>query len=191
MPLKAMKGHAHKGCWTCPRLPTRVLLSSGQRKTRERKGGEGGHPGPGKGVCPSREGSLSQERRPARSGPSHEEACQHISRGRCWVKSGSLGPGVFTAGDGVRERPQETKPVAEEPGGALQPIQQPRSHALGNSAPWWTHGEASEVQVAQSSDSLRPQGLQPARLLCPWDSPGKNTGVGSRSLLQGIFPTQG
>ena len=34
-------------------------------------------------------------------------------------------------------------------------------------------------------------GLQPARLLCPWDSPGKNTGVGCRFLLQGIFPTQG
>ena len=31
----------------------------------------------------------------------------------------------------------------------------------------------------------------PARLLCPWDSPGKNTGVGCHSLLQGIFPTQG
>ena len=30
-----------------------------------------------------------------------------------------------------------------------------------------------------------------ARLLCPWDSPGKNTGVGCHSLLQGIFPTQG
>ena len=26
---------------------------------------------------------------------------------------------------------------------------------------------------------------------CPWDSPGKNTRVGSHSLLQGIFPTQG
>ena len=34
-------------------------------------------------------------------------------------------------------------------------------------------------------------GLWPARLLCPWDSPGKNTGVGCRALLQGIFPTQG
>ena len=31
----------------------------------------------------------------------------------------------------------------------------------------------------------------PSRFLCPWDSPGKNTGVGSLSLLQGIFPTQG
>ena len=26
---------------------------------------------------------------------------------------------------------------------------------------------------------------------CPWDSPGKNTGVGCHALLQGIFPTQG
>ena len=34
-------------------------------------------------------------------------------------------------------------------------------------------------------------GLWPARLLCPWDSPGKNTGVGCHTLLQGIFPTQG
>ena len=30
-----------------------------------------------------------------------------------------------------------------------------------------------------------------ARLLCPWDPPGKNAGVGCRALLQGIFPTQG
>ena len=29
------------------------------------------------------------------------------------------------------------------------------------------------------------------RLLCPWDSPGKNIGVGCYFLLQGIFPTQG
>ena len=41
------------------------------------------------------------------------------------------------------------------------------------------------------SDSLRPYGLQPCRLLCPGNSPGKNTGVGSHSLLQGIFLTQG
>ena len=41
------------------------------------------------------------------------------------------------------------------------------------------------------SDSLRHYGLQPARLLCPWDSPGKNTRVGCHALLQGIFPTQG
>ena len=40
-------------------------------------------------------------------------------------------------------------------------------------------------------DSLQPHGLQPARLLCLWASPGKNTGVGCHALLQGIFPTKG
>ena len=30
----------------------------------------------------------------------------------------------------------------------------------------------------------------PASLLCPWDFPGNNTGVGYYCLLQGIFPTQ-
>ena len=41
------------------------------------------------------------------------------------------------------------------------------------------------------SNPLGPHGLQPARLLCPWDSPGKNTGVGCHALFQEIFPTQG
>ena len=41
------------------------------------------------------------------------------------------------------------------------------------------------------SDSLGPCGLEPARLPCPWDSPGNNTGAGCHFLLQGIFLTQG
>ena len=41
------------------------------------------------------------------------------------------------------------------------------------------------------SSSLQLQGLWPSRLLCPWDSPGKDNGVGCHFLLQGIFPTQG
>ena len=45
--------------------------------------------------------------------------------------------------------------------------------------------------VAQLCPTLRPHGLYFTRLLCPWDSPGKNIGVGCHSLLQGIFPTQG
>ena len=36
-----------------------------------------------------------------------------------------------------------------------------------------------------------PNGLWPTRLLCPWDSPGKNTGMHCQTLLQGIFPNQG
>ena len=41
------------------------------------------------------------------------------------------------------------------------------------------------------SNSLWPQGLQSARLLCPWVYPSKNTGVGCHFLLQGISLTQG
>ena len=40
------------------------------------------------------------------------------------------------------------------------------------------------------SDSLWPHGLYPARLLSPWDFPGKNTGVGCHFLLLAIFPIQ-
>ena len=42
-----------------------------------------------------------------------------------------------------------------------------------------------------SHATLQPHGLWPARLLCPWNSPGQTTRVGSHSLLQAIFPTQG
>ena len=38
---------------------------------------------------------------------------------------------------------------------------------------------------------LWPHGRWPAKLLCPWDSPGKNTGVGCHFLLQELFPIQG
>ena len=40
---------------------------------------------------------------------------------------------------------------------------------------------------AQSCQTLRPYGLSHARLLCSWDSPGKNTGVDCHALCQGIF----
>ena len=43
----------------------------------------------------------------------------------------------------------------------------------------------SEVKVTQSCPTLWPH-----RLHSPWNSPGQNTGVGSLSLLQRIFPTQ-
>ena len=45
--------------------------------------------------------------------------------------------------------------------------------------------------VSVVSNFLRSHGLQPARLLCPWDSLGKNNEVGCHVLLQGIFLTQG
>ena len=46
------------------------------------------------------------------------------------------------------------------------------------------------VSCSVPSNSLRPHGLQLARLLCPWNSPSKNTRVGYHSLLQGTILTQ-
>ena len=46
--------------------------------------------------------------------------------------------------------------------------------------------ESESESCSVVSDSLQPQGLY-----SPWNSPGQNTGVGSFSLLQGIFATQG
>ena len=43
--------------------------------------------------------------------------------------------------------------------------------------------------IAQSCLTLRPRGLEPAKLLCTWNSPGQR--VGWHSLLQGVFLTQG
>ena len=46
-------------------------------------------------------------------------------------------------------------------------------------------GIAAAAAVASVvSDSVRPHRWQPTRLPCPWDSPGKNTGVGCHFLLQ-------
>ena len=50
---------------------------------------------------------------------------------------------------------------------------------------WWL-----VVSVVKSCLTLVTPWTVARRLLCPWDSPGKNTGVGFHSLLQGIFPTQ-
>ena len=48
------------------------------------------------------------------------------------------------------------------------------------------HSGRESESCSVVSDALQPHGLY-----SPWNSPGQNTGVGSLSLLQGIFPTQG
>ena len=50
--------------------------------------------------------------------------------------------------------------------------------------------ERKKAKMKSCSTLCNPMDCSP-RLLCPWDSPGKNTGVGCHFLLQGIFPTQG
>ena len=51
--------------------------------------------------------------------------------------------------------------------------------------------ELVSVSCSVVLDSLQPHGLQPIRVFCPWDFPGKDPGVGCYFLLQMIFPTQG
>ena len=76
--------------------------------------------------------------------------------------------------------------------GELLPVEYVQSR-VGSSRdaldPWSQDSSARSVTQQISctdsvvSDSLRPHGLYPTRLLCPWNSPGKNTGVGCHSLL--------
>ena len=50
---------------------------------------------------------------------------------------------------------------------------------------WRERGSLQKCSVASvMSDSLQPHGMQSTRLLCPWDSPGKHTGVGWHFLWQ-------
>ena len=53
------------------------------------------------------------------------------------------------------------------------------------------HGVRSYHSCLVMSDSQWLRGLRPPRLLCPWDFPDKNTGVGCHFLLQESFMTQG
>ena len=46
------------------------------------------------------------------------------------------------------------------------------------------------LTLCDQSHTRLPLDSQPTRLLCPWDFPGKNTGLGCHFLLQGIFPIQ-
>ena len=50
---------------------------------------------------------------------------------------------------------------------------------------------SENVSYSVVSGSLPSHGLQPARFLSPWDSPGKNTGVGCHFLLPGDFSDPG
>ena len=55
----------------------------------------------------------------------------------------------------------------------------------------WRPTLPSSFGCSVVSNFLQSHRLEPDRLLCPWDSPGKNTGGDCHSLLQRIFLTQG
>ena len=65
----------------------------------------------------------------------------------------------------------------------LKPLLQIISIIVFRKVWWWL--------VAKLCLALVTSWTEPLRLLCPWNSPGKNTRMGSHSLLWGIFWTQG
>ena len=89
--------------------------------------------------------------------------------------------------------------LATEQQSVLNLIWNYKSSKCMNNSCWKTHfdkiilqNDTNQMSVSHSvmSNSLQPHGMQPTRLLHPWDSPGKNTRR-SHFLLQGIFSTQG
>ena len=72
--------------------------------------------------------------------------------------------------------------------GVLQSVGMQRvGHDWANEMNWLNIHVCVDAKLFQFVDSLWPYGLWPTRLLCPWDSPDKNTGVSCYALLQGIF----
>ena len=71
------------------------------------------------------------------------------------------------------------------------PLQYSCLENLRDGGAWWvtiSEGAQSRTRLKQLSSSSSSMDYS---LLCPWDSPGKNIGVGGHALLHGIFPTQG
>ena len=107
----------------------------------------------------------------------------------------------FPSGSAVKNLPamQETAEMWDQSLSWEDPLEEEmanHSSILAWRIPSWgerahTHTHQYYFEVAKSHPTLRPYGLEPARLFCPWDSLGKNTGVGCPALLLGIFPTQG
>ena len=88
---------------------------------------------------------------------------------------------------GRAARPADARSAGECP--ALLPLCQSREGCLAFKMEVVSCAQSLSCSVV--SNSLQTQGLLPSRLLCPWDFPGKNTGVGCHFLPQGIFLTQG
>ena len=55
---------------------------------------------------------------------------------------------------------------------------------------WLMGMHCFNIRIESESRSVVSNSVRPHGLYSPWNSPGQNTGVGSLSVLQGIFPTQ-
>ena len=78
--------------------------------------------------------------------------------------------------------------------GSQEPLSSPNSFLkkiVAISHDVWDLSSLKCKLLSRVSNSLRPHGILQSMEYRPWNSPGQNTGVGSLSLLQGIFLTQG
>ena len=106
--------------------------------------------------------AFQQEDRP-------EDPYEVVSRWRSWNSRGG------------QEKFQKEKPTVRE---EMEAWAEENATAAGRK-------ESLGLTAGELNDPVWSVALHVSRLLHPWDSPGKNTGVGCLSLLQGIFPTQG
>ena len=93
-------------------------------------------------------------------------------------------PSSAAAAKSLQSCPTLCDPIDGSPSGSAVPgILQARTLEWPFPSPMH-ESEKSKWSCSVVSDSLWPHGLQPIRLLCPWDFPGKSTGVGGLCLLQ-------
>ena len=104
-----------------------------------------------------------------------------IPRDNCTIMKVNFNSTIRTAWKILTFQESDKKPVGRE--------SHFRQEYVEDRSPFPHNTESESYSVMPNS--LRLHGLQPAKLLCLWNFPEKNTGVGSHSLLQGIFPTQG
>ena len=107
-----------------------------------------------------------------------ESAC--VYRGPMWTRFRVL----LTTGS-----PLQMAAVTEHNKLLLSPLQRRNPAVAPGEREFWRKTEW--CVVIHSCLTLQPPELWRSRLFCPWHFPGKNTGMGSYSLLQGIFPIQG
>ena len=92
---------------------------------------------------------------------------------------------TLTIAKSLQSCPTLSNPIDGSPPGSPIPGFSRQEHWSGLPFPSPMH-EREKWKWSRSvvSDSSRPHGLQPTRLLCPWDFPGKSTAVGCHCLLQ-------
>ena len=115
------------------------------------------------------------------------EELTHWKRPWCWERLKAGGEGDDRGWDSWMASPTQWTWVCVNSGSWWWTGRPVVPQSMGSQ--WVGHDWATELNWTELNHTWTMTCL--ANQQCLWDSPGQNTGVGSRSLLQGIFPTQG